>query len=39
MVLAKWMQENEGLAAALFIAVSLALTALFALMERRLRRK
>jgi hypothetical protein len=39
MVLAKWMHENEALAAALFVAISLVLTALFALMERRLRRK
>jgi len=38
-VLAKWMHENEALAAALFIAASVALTALFAFMERRLRRK
>jgi hypothetical protein len=39
MALAKWMHENEALAATLFVAVSLALTALFACMERRLRRK
>jgi hypothetical protein len=39
MVLAKWMHENEALAATVFGAISLALTAMFAFMERRLRRK
>ena len=33
-VMARWMAEHEVLAAAIFVALSLALTALFAAMER-----
>jgi hypothetical protein len=33
-VMAHWMAEHEVLAAAIFVALSLALTALFAAMER-----
>jgi hypothetical protein len=33
--MAHWMAEHEALAAALFVALSLALTAIFAAVERR----
>jgi len=38
MILAKWMNEHEVLAATFFVAVSLALMGLFALLERRFKR-
>jgi hypothetical protein len=38
MASSQWMQEHEALAAIFFIAVSLALIALFVFLERRFRR-
>jgi hypothetical protein len=35
MAMAHWMAEHEALAAAIFVALSLALIALFAAVERR----
>jgi hypothetical protein len=39
MISGKWLHEHEALAALVFIIVSLTLTGLFALLERRHRRK
>jgi hypothetical protein len=39
MLLGRWMQEHEVLAATIFVAASLALTGLFALLERRFKRQ